>query len=279
MLIPILEKHASASRTSIALQACDNALTYADLWAEISRVRAYFSELSQPVISLALDNHPAWVVADLAAMACNIPLVPLPLFFSDSQLLHAMLDAGVTTLLTDQPERFSQILGDFIFQKSTLIIAGKRLMQYDVRIPAKRLPSNTAKITYTSGTTGAPKGVCLSIQAMLNVAQSAALQANIHAGSRHVCILPLSTLLENVAGVYASLLAGATVHILPSEQVGLCGSSLNIEKLHSTLANTQANTARWYRHLKQAQQNYHIYAFWLSAARMFLKNYCNALLL
>ncbi len=243
MLIPILEKHAAERRVDIALQGIDNALSYADLWAEINRVRTYFSEPSQLVISLAMENHPAWVVADLAAMASNTPLVPLPLFFSDSQLLHAMLDAGVTTLLTDQPERFSQILGDFIFQKSTLIIAGKRLMQYDVRIPTKNLPAHTAKITYTSGTTGNPKGVCLSTAAMLNVAQSIAQKTNIHNGYRHLCILPLSTLLENVAGVYASLLAGVTIHVLPSDNIGLSGSKLNIEKLHSALLQTQANTA------------------------------------
>jgi long-chain acyl-CoA synthetase len=243
MLIPILEKHASARRMDIALQGIDNALTYADLWAEINRVRAYFSELSQPVISLAMENHPAWVVTDLVAMASNTPLVPLPLFFSDSQLLHAMLDAGVTTLLTDQPERFSQILGDFIFQKSTLIIAGKLLMQYDVRIPVKNLPTHTAKITYTSGTTGNPKGVCLSTEAMLNVAQSIVQQTKVDSSYRHLCILPLSTLLENVAGVYASLLTGATVHALPSDKTGLSGSKLNIEKLHSALLQTQANTA------------------------------------
>lgn len=248
MLIQTLEKHAAASGADIALQGSDVqpsdiALTYADLWAEINRVSAHFSELPQPVLSLAMDNHPAWVVTDLAAMTCNIPLVPLPLFFSDSQLLHAMIDAGITTLLTDQPARFSQIMGDFITRKSSFIIAGKRLMQYNVQIPAKKLPPNTAKITYTSGTTGNPKGVCLSAQAMLNVAQSIALQTNIHKDYRHLCVLPLSTLLENVAGVYASLLAGATVHVLPSEKIGLNGSQLNIEKLHAALAQTQANTA------------------------------------
>jgi long-chain acyl-CoA synthetase len=247
MLIETLAKHASARRMDIALQGNAkneySSLTYADLTTEVQSVSTHLNESPSPVLSLAMDNHPAWVVTDLAAMNCQIPLVPLPLFFSDSQLLHAMLDAGVTTLLTDQPERFSQILGDFITHKSTFTVAGKRLMRYDLQIPTKKLPPETAKITYTSGTTGAPKGVCLSTKAMLNVSQSVALQTNIHAGYRHVCILPLSTLLENVAGVYASLLAGATVHILPSEQTGLSGSSLNIKQLHSALALTQANTA------------------------------------
>ncbi len=243
MLIETLAKHASAKRMDIALQGNDIALTYADLNQTVAEIAQEFRQENPRVIALGMDNHPAWVIIDLAAMASHISLVPLPLFFSDSQLLHAMLDAGATTLLTDQPERFSQILGDFITRKSTFTVAGKRLMQYDLQIPTKKLPPETAKITYTSGTTGAPKGVCLSTKAMLNVAQSVVLQANIHAGYRHVCILPLSTLLENVAGVYASLLVGATVHILPSEQVGLSGSSLNIKQLHSALAQTQANTA------------------------------------
>lgn len=249
MLIETLANHASARLMDIALQSNDIALNYHDLFEQIKQLQAQFTQLKQPsILAIALDNHPAWVVTDLAAMASCIPLVPLPLFFSDSQLLHAMLDAGATTLLTDQPERFSQILADFITRKSTFTVAGKRLMQYDLQIPTKKLPPHTAKITYTSGTTGAPKGVCLSTKAMLNVAQSVALQttinqANGHAGYRHICILPLSTLLENVAGVYASLLTGATVHILPSEQTGLSGSSLNIKQLHSALAQTQANTA------------------------------------
>jgi long-subunit acyl-CoA synthetase (AMP-forming) len=243
MLIETLANHASARRIDIALQGNDIALSYADLSQTVAEIAQQLKQENPRLIALGMDNHPAWIIIDLAAVASHIPLVPLPHFFSDSQLLHTMLDAGATTLLTDQPERFSQILADFITRKSTLTVAGKRLMQYDLQIPTKKLPPETAKITYTSGTTGAPKGVCLSTKAMLNVAQSVALQTNIHAGYRHVCILPLSTLLENVAGVYASLLAGATVHILPSEQTGLSGSSLNIKQLHSALAQTQANTA------------------------------------
>jgi long-chain acyl-CoA synthetase len=243
MLIETLANHASARLMDIALQGNDVALTYADLNQTVAEIAQQLQQENPRVIALGMDNHPAWVIIDLAAMANHMAIVPLPLFFSDSQLLHAMLDAGATTLLTDQPERFSQILSDFITRKSTFTVAGKRLMQYDLQIPTKKLPPETAKITYTSGTTGAPKGVCLSTKAMLNVAQSVALQTNIHKGYRHLCVLPLSTLLENVAGVYASLLVGATVHILPSEQTGLSGSSLNIKLLHSALAQTQANTA------------------------------------
>ena len=78
---------------------------------------------------------------------------------------------------------------------------------------------------------------------MLNVAASIASAVNIDAASQHLCVLPLATLLENVAGVYATLLAGGTVHLLPSETVGFVGSQFDETLLHAALLNTRTNTA------------------------------------
>ncbi|MCV5647278.1 hypothetical protein OFN55_31595, partial [Escherichia coli] len=41
----------------------------------------------------------------------------------------------------------------------------------------------------------------------------------------HLVLLPLSTLLENITGVYVPLMLGVTSSILPGEQTGLLGSS------------------------------------------------------
>ncbi len=43
---------------------------------------------------------------------------------------------------------------------------------------------------------------------------------------RHLCVLPLSTLLENVAGLYAPLLIGGEVLIPSQEELGFRGSML-----------------------------------------------------
>jgi long-subunit acyl-CoA synthetase (AMP-forming) len=86
-------------------------------------------------------------------------------------------------------------------------------------------PGGTAKITFTSGTTGNPKGVCLDLAGMLSVAQGVA-EATAHLGiTRHLCALPFAVLLENVAGVLAPLLRGGTCVVLPLAEVGLTGSS------------------------------------------------------
>lgn len=78
---------------------------------------------------------------------------------------------------------------------------------------------------------------------MLSVADSIVKAIPITSEAKHLCVLPLSTLLENVAGVYVALIAGATIYLLPSHQVGLNGSQLDVQQLHDTLLRTKANTA------------------------------------
>lgn len=245
MLLQAIKTHAP---TSIALRDSEHALTYAALSAAValqSSAWATLNKNSTAKLALALENCPAWVVLDLAAMQSAIPLVPLPLFFSPAQWLHAMHDAGVNVLVTDQPQLFTPLLAKHIASRSEYTLLDKTLTQFILRdIAAVELPANTAKITYTSGTTGTPKGVCLSNDNMLNVAQSIAQATQLKPHDVHLSVLPLATLLENVAGVYASLLAGASCVLLPNAQTGLNGASgLDVQQLFSTLQSTGANTA------------------------------------
>jgi long-subunit acyl-CoA synthetase (AMP-forming) len=235
----------------IALRGTYSALTYAELntavnrQAEIWAAQTVALPAKQPTMALAVENHPAWIVLDLAAMACNMPLVPLPFFFSPGQWLHAMQNAGVSILVTDQPQLFEPLLTSNILTSSQFDLAGKTLTQFTLRnFDQVTLPDNTAKITYTSGTTGNPKGVCLSNENMLNVAKAIAAATEVSSGDMHLSVLPLATLLENVAGVYATLLAGASCILLPNHEIGLSGATeLDIKKLLATLKCTQASTA------------------------------------
>jgi long-chain acyl-CoA synthetase len=104
-------------------------------------------------------------------------------------------------------------------------VAGEALVQ--LRLPASRvlLPAGTSKITFTSGTTGAPKGVCLRSEALHGVAAGLVQALAPLAITRHLSALPYAVLLENIAGLMAPWAAGATCVTLPLHQVGLQGSS------------------------------------------------------
>lgn len=232
---------------NVALRDSKRTLSYAALNHAIALQASIWTELKQADLrlALALENCPAWVVLDLAAMQCSIPNVPLPLFFSPAQWLHAMRDAGVNLLVTDQPQAFDTLLADHIASRSQFELLGKTLTQFELKgMAAIPLPASTSKITYTSGTTGTPKGVCLSNDNMLNVAQSIVDATQLKPSDVHLSVLPLATLLENVAGVYATLLTGASCVLLPNAQIGLNGASgLNVQQLFDTLKSTRANTA------------------------------------
>ncbi|WP_193162016.1 AMP-binding protein [Microbulbifer hainanensis] len=173
------------------------------------------------VLGLYADNGPAWLLVDLACQVAGVTLVPLPVFFSQQQLAHTIETSGMSALLTDDCERFTALdqVGEAQAEMAGLAL---------IDIPAAgavALPADTAKITFTSGSTGTPRGVCLSNETQFDTAAALAQRLELLQCQRHMCLLPLATLLENVAGAYTSWLLGGTVMAPGLARLGLSGSS------------------------------------------------------
>jgi long-subunit acyl-CoA synthetase (AMP-forming) len=185
------------------------------LAARIRRTAAALSAMRpRPrVAGLIADNGADWVVADLAAQKAGVVLVPLPAFFTPAQCAHAVEASGMDALLGERLPGFDAA-GE---------AEGVPLFRRDA--PPAKLPPGTAKITFTSGTTGAPKGVPLNAAEQSAVAAALVDATAPLALRRHLCLLPLAVLLENVAGVHAPLRAGMEVCVPPLAEVGLNGSS------------------------------------------------------
>lgn len=175
------------------------------------------------VLATRMDNGPAWVVADAAAQEAGVVHVPLPVFFTPQQVAHALQAAGVDTLLADAAT--ATALGGTDTTPVRCGTPGTALVLAKLRAHAVPLPPGTSKITFTSGTTGTPKGVCLRADAMQRAAAALVQALEPLDIRRHLCVLPLPVLLENLAGVLAPLARGATVVVPPLADVGLAGSS------------------------------------------------------
>ncbi len=189
--------------------------------------------------ALLADNGLGWAVADLSLHLDGALSVPLPSYFTLAQRLHALDDAGIDCLLTDTPQDAQESLAGWHLaarSERTGLAMFRRSVDPSARAAA---PTGTAKVTYTSGSTSAPRGVCLSAAQLETVACSLATATASLPLSRHLCLLPLPTLLENIAGLYAPLLRGATCLLPGSGVTGMSYAGPDPSRLLACIAGSR----------------------------------------
>jgi long-subunit acyl-CoA synthetase (AMP-forming) len=211
-------------------------LSYGHLAAAVDAEADWLGQLRARRCAVFADNGAGWIVADLSLLRAGALNVPVPTWFTQGQIDHVLQDAGIELLLTDQPERIARHCQAFrhLGESPHSQLAVFRREQ-DVDAPL--VPAGTAKVTYTSGSTGAPKGVCLSADAMESVAHSLASAIEV-AAERHLCAMPLSTLLENIAGVYAPILLGASSTAPATRSLGISYGALDPSAFVTAVART-----------------------------------------
>lgn len=189
-------------------------------------------------LALLADNGFDWLAADLACQRKGILLLPLPTFFSPQQLHHAIRSVAPEALLTTAAAATAV---DGLSTAHPLASTGLNLYRFAHPDQQPPLPPGTGKITFTSGSTGTPKGVCLSHEQLLQQAQALADAVGMKQ-PKHLCLLPLTTLLENV-GAYAALLADGEVMVPSLTELGFSGSSsVNPSQLLAAISRYRPNS-------------------------------------
>jgi long-subunit acyl-CoA synthetase (AMP-forming) len=216
-----MARHALTQPDKIALDDGDSTLTYRHLNRAIVELGA---RIGAERVAVMMDNGVAWAVVDLAIAACGAVSIPVPAFFSDGQIEHLLADAAPDLLVTDRPD--GGVASSRRLYHEAIVVAGTELHLFSLEARNRRtLPSDTRKITYTSGTTGQPKGVCVTGAGIDQVAESLAGAVSDEGGDRSLTVLPLSTLLANIGGIYVPLSRGATAMLPSLTQCGFTGSS------------------------------------------------------
>ena len=221
-LLQKLQTHAQQQPNEMALYSAVQTLTYAQLQDQVDIHSAYLTACGCKRLALWQDNRVSWVLWQLAAMQANIVVIPIAHFFSTQQI-NSLLNTTVPDLVVCDQEQ--SILAAHYQQKGNPLGGARCYHRTEFTEPTDEIFSNTALITFTSGSTAAPKGVKISYDLIDKVCHSLHQVTAPLAISQHHCLLPLAVMLENIAGIFVPLWAGKTVTLATSSAIGFSGSS------------------------------------------------------
>ena len=227
-LLSAIRGHARAGRRNVAFDDGHFPLAWAETGHSVASTASEIGrlQLSNPV-GLLLDHSTASAILLLAFMEAGVPVIPLPPYFSETQRTAALDQAGAIGLVNN-----CELAGYRV-----------RFALQPYQADPVRLPDNTAVISFSSGSTAEPKGVCLSAAHLESVATAVCDHLGREMAGRHLPVLPFGILLEQVAGLFASLIAGGTYLPLSARRVGLA-NPLKPEgwDLLDAVARTQASS-------------------------------------
>lgn len=223
MLLPELISHNGRWRSRHpAIVSRSGTLNWADFAARIDRIAAGLEAagLAGERVGIVMDNEPAAIEIICGAMRAGAVAVPLNISVSDATIETLLVDADIKGLFVSPAHRGrigGRARGLATLQISTGDAADgwQSFTSWRDRQPilsARPFPSGDVlcNIIYSSGTTGAPKGIVHSHQARANWVHDLAHALRYHSGARTLLTTGLYSNITWV-GMLPTLMLGGTL--------------------------------------------------------------------
>ena len=184
-------------------------------------------------VAILSENRPEWAIADLGIMSIGAITVPLHTTFNPKAICNVLNHSEAKAVVVASADLLLKIL---FFQKELPFlekiiyieqlnndlrkVSDKKILNWDDLVvqaefkdfvPKNLNSEETCTIIYTSGTTGNPKGVMLSHRNLLENIEAVKRAVPIKTSDLFLSFLPLSHVLERLAGYYVPLLTGASI--------------------------------------------------------------------
>ncbi|MEV0702412.1 long-chain fatty acid--CoA ligase [Saccharopolyspora sp. NPDC050389] len=219
--------HAAATPEAVALRAGGDVWSYARLRdasaAFGGELRARGVRAGDRVLLVA-PTGPDFVVAYLGAHLIGAVVITMNTMATAPEIDYVVGDSGTRLLVVwHEAQRAAQRVADE--RALPLRVLGPEAVAGEgepVSVPVDRDRQDTAVLLYTSGTTGRPKGVELTVANVLDTARTFVEQLHLTAGDRCGTGLPLFHVFGQAACLNSALAAGCSISLLsPFEPVAM----------------------------------------------------------
>ncbi|MET9686096.1 amino acid adenylation domain-containing protein [Streptomyces coeruleorubidus] len=213
----LVDAAAARAPEHTALVHGDRSIGYAELRersdAVCAHLRAHGVGAGDTVV-VRMDRCLEWPAALLGVLKAGAAYVPVDLGTPPDRLGHVLRDAQAALVLGSRADGAPpDVAVPFVavedaFEAGAGLSAGQHAVH----------PAATAYVLYTSGTTGRPKGVCVSHANLVHTLEAVAERYGLGPRDR---VLQFASLTFDVAAeeLFASLVRGATVVLLPTGPV------------------------------------------------------------
>lgn len=243
--------HEAADRFGdrVALSFGDRSWSFTELATEVDRSAGRLDAAGvKPgeVVGLWLDNRPEWLFVFFGAAQLGAVVLPLNTGLRSDDCRYVLAHSRCSTLIlaprsgpVDYLDILDSVRADLPGLRRVILVdddaeAGRdlRWSELDPGVEPIRPvvePDGLATIMYTSGTTGAPKGVMQSHHALRNVTDQAN-RLNVRESDVIVMFLPLFHAYGLYEGPFMSVLTGARMCLLERFDAGRALAAIEVER-------------------------------------------------
>ncbi len=208
--------------------------TFADAGRELALGLVSLGMAPGDRVAILAETRLEWAEADLAILTAGLTSVPIYPTLTETTVEYVLKDSGARAIFVSNAEqaakleRFRQLKTGFpvfVFDDAASVAGGMGLEELRARgrtlgeaepdlyrrRAADVKPDDLATLIYTSGTTGPPKGVMLTHANIVSNVLAALQVFDLGERDTALSFLPLSHILERMAGLYCMWFAGVTI--------------------------------------------------------------------